>query len=101
MQQVIKSASFAIAEALEHGWRAKARPDQIALPGEWFCFLLMGGRGAGKTKAGAEWVLEQVAAGRRRIALVGPTASDVRNVMTEGVSGILPCAPAYDSPTFN
>jgi ABC-type transport system substrate-binding protein len=49
----------------------------------------MAGRGFGKTRCGAEWVRAQVKAGRRRIALVGPTAADARNVMVEGESGIL------------
>jgi phage terminase large subunit-like protein len=55
----------AIADALDHSWRLKARPGQIAPPGEWFCWLQMGGRGAGRTRSGAEWCLEQIAAGKR------------------------------------
>ncbi len=52
------------------------------------------GRGFGKTRSGAEWVRAQVERGRaRRIALVAPTAADVRDVMIEGESGILAIAP--------
>ena len=53
----------------------------------------MPGRGFGKTRCGAEWVRAEVKAGRRRIALVGPTAADARNVMVEGASVILAISP--------
>ena len=49
----------------------------------------MGGRGAGKTRAGAEWLAGEIRAGRaKRIALVGPTMNDVREVMITGESGL-------------
>ena len=90
-----------IAEALELSWRAKARVSQIAPDGDgWSMWLVMAGRGFGKTRTGAEWVIEQVAAGRRRISLVGATAADVRDVMVEGESGILACSPDWNRPTY-
>jgi phage terminase large subunit-like protein len=73
-----------IADALENSWRAKARADQIAPPGDWSFWLLLGGRGAGKTRSLSEWVLEQKAAGKRRIALLAATASDTRSVLSRG-----------------
>lgn len=85
-------------EAAGPSWRDIARPAQLAPDGEWTVWLYSGGRGAGKSRAGAEWVHEQVAAGARRIALVGPTAGDVRDVMVEGESGILNCGPIR--PTY-
>jgi phage terminase large subunit-like protein len=75
------------------GWRDIARPAQVAPAGDWTTWLYVGGRGAGKSRAGAEWVHEQVQAGARRIALVGPTAGDVRDVMVEGESGLMNCGP--------
>ena len=60
----------------------------------------MAGRGFGKTRCGAEWVRAEVKAGRRRIALVGPTAADARNVMVEGESGILAILPAPERPLY-
>ena len=57
-----------------------ARDEQIPPPGDWRTWLYLAGRGAGKTRSGAEWIHEQVGAGRRRIALVAPTAADVRDV---------------------
>lgn len=70
-------------------WRAIARPAQLPPDGSWSFWLYMAGRGTGKTRAGAEWIHEQVEAGHRRIALVAPTAADARDVMVEGETGIL------------
>src|SRR6185295_8842119 len=55
----------------------------------WTTWLILGGRGAGKTRAGAEWVRAQAADPHARIALIGETERDVREVMVEGVSGLL------------
>ena len=97
-------------------WRFWARDDQ--LPPEqgddWRVWLLLGGRGAGKTRAGAEWVRAQAlglwdpqvtassGAGpqQRRIALIGETFADVRRVMIEGASGLLSVHPESERPVF-
>ncbi len=61
----------------------------------------MAGRGFGKTKAGAEWVRHLAEAGKaQRIALLAPTAADVRNVMVEGESGILAVSPPWFRPVY-
>jgi phage terminase large subunit-like protein len=87
-------------DVLRHDWPSIARPSQLAPAGDWLCWLTLAGRGYGKTRQGAEWVLEEVRAGRsRRVALVGPTAADVRDVMVEGESGILSCARAGERPS--
>jgi phage terminase large subunit-like protein len=70
-------------------WALIARPEQLAPPGEWDTWLILAGRGFGKTRSGAEWIGEQAEAAPCRIALVGATAADVRDVMVEGESGIL------------
>ena len=70
-------------------WNFWARPDQLAPEGDWRIWLIMAGRGFGKTRCGAEWVHQQVKLGKKRIALVGETKADVRDVMVEGESGIL------------
>src|SRR5580704_12694841 len=81
------------------GWRAKARPEQLPPPGDWNGWVVCAGRGFGKTRCGAEWVQENVQAGTAsRIALVGPTAGDVRDVMVEGPAGILSIAPSWLRP---
>ncbi len=69
-------------------------------PGDWRTWLILAGRGFGKTRAGAEWVRAQVDQGRRRIALVGPTVADVRDVMIEGQSGLLNICPPWRRPVF-
>jgi len=56
--------------------------------GAWATWVFLGGRGAGKTRAGAEWAADRATAGAGRIALVGPTLHDVREVMCEGPSGL-------------
>ena len=54
----------------------------------------------GNHSSGAEWARAEVKAGRRRIALVGPTAADARNVMVEGESGILAISPDPERPLY-
>ena len=77
-------------------WPFWARPDQLAPEGPWTTWLVLGGRGAGKTRAGAEWIRGLVDEGRAgRIALVGETLGDVREVMIEGPSGL--CALVRDN----
>jgi phage terminase large subunit-like protein len=74
---------------LEADWFYRARPEQLAPPGDWRIWLFLGGRGAGKTRSGAEWIAEGVANGTmRRIGLIGATFHDARAVMIEGESGL-------------
>ncbi len=93
-------------------WEFVARRDQwpphLAASGApWRTWLILGGRGAGKTRAGAEWV-KALALGRAqfslrplgRIALVGETAADVREVMVEGVSGLLAVHSPRERPRW-
>lgn len=72
-------------------WAVIGRQDQRPPDGAWRNWLLMGGRGSGKTRAGAEWVQALASAGSRsdlRIALVAETLGDAREVMIDGLSGI-------------
>src|SRR5207253_2220962 len=83
--------------ALASAWPAVRRPPQLQPPGDWRIWLLLAGRGFGKTRAGSEWVRAQIEAGTaRRIALVAPTAADVRDVVVEGQSGILAVSPSWN-----
>ncbi|WP_455273450.1 DNA-packaging protein [Rhizobium herbae] len=73
-------------------WTRNGRREQKPPEGDWRVWLLMGGRGSGKTRAGAEWV-QALATGKTarpglRIALVAETLGDAREVMIDGVSGI-------------
>ncbi|MDP2123713.1 MAG: terminase family protein [Parvibaculum sp.] len=82
-------------------WRFWAREDQLAPQGDWTTWLMLGGRGAGKTRAGAEWVTEEVRRRRAgRIALVGETLADVREVMIDGPSGLRAVAKPGMRPRY-
>jgi phage terminase large subunit-like protein len=86
-------------EASVSDWRTLARPSQLPPPGDWSIWLLLAGRGFGKTRVISEWVLEQVQH-TGRIALVAATAADARDVLVEGESGIMACAPKWNRPEF-
>ena len=90
------------ADALLYDWRGfLARPDQIAPEGDWDIWLALAGRGWGKTRTGAEWVREEVDAGRAsRVALVAETYKDALEVMIEGDSGLLSVFPPHQRPTY-
>ena len=78
------------AALLLRDWRCWARDEQLPPQGDWRIWLFLGGRGAGKTRSGAEWIAGEVACGRmRRIGLIGATHSDARCVMIEGESGLM------------
>ena len=82
-------------------WRFSARPEQLAPMSAWRTWLLMAGRGFGKTRCGSEFVIDEVRQGRaKRVALVGRTAADCRDVMVEGQSGILACSPDDFRPEY-
>jgi len=89
---------------LQWDWSAWARPEQLAPPGEdWNVWLVMAGRGFGKTRLASEWVREQAkytTTGQRRFALVARTAADVRDVLVEGESGIINVSPPSEKPHY-
>jgi phage terminase large subunit-like protein len=82
------------------GWGAMARPAQVPPEGDWRVWLVMAGRGFGKTRAGAEWVLDVADEPGRRIALVGATEEEARAIMVEGPSGVLACAAGSARPDW-
>ncbi|MEO0995772.1 MAG: terminase family protein, partial [Pseudomonadota bacterium] len=89
-------------------WSLWANPvHQVAPSGDWNVWVIMGGRGAGKTRAGAEWVRARIEGptplargAARRVALLGETIDQVRDVMVEGESGLMACCPADRAPEF-
>ncbi|MBG1232232.1 DNA-packaging protein [Aestuariivirga litoralis] len=92
--------------ALLWEWRLWARRDQLPPAGAWRAWLLLGGRGSGKTRGGAEWVRALAMHAwdeertPRRIALVAPTFDEARLVMIEGPSGLLAIHPDGERPKF-
>ena len=84
-----------------------AQPHQLPPEGDWRTWVCLGGRGAGKTRAGAEWVRAEVEGARpldigraRRVALVAETYDQARDVMVFGDSGIMACSPPDRLPVW-
>ena len=91
----------AVAERLLRDWSVWGRADQQPPPGAWRAWLILAGRGWGKSRTGAEWVRAMATSGRaRRIALVARTAADVRDVLVEGESGLLAIHRADERPMW-
>jgi phage terminase large subunit-like protein len=91
-------------EQLMWDWKAWARPEQIPPSGDdWSIWMYLAGRGAGKTRAAAEWVRDMAKRtdqGQLRFALVARTAADVRDVIVEGESGIISVSPPSERPLY-
>lgn len=87
-------------ERLVYNWDFWARPQQKAPPGDWDVWMIMSGRGFGKTRSGAEWVKERQAQGAGHISLIADDAKDARDVMIEGESGLLSLYPKLARPRY-
>lgn len=85
--------------ALAYDWDFHSRPKQKTPSGDWQNWLIMAGRGFGKTRVGAEWVRRQVR-DYRYVNIIGATADDARDIMIEGESGILAVCPPYERPEY-
>jgi phage terminase large subunit-like protein len=103
----LKTLSPEVLALLRYQWEFWARPNQLQPPGDWTTWLILAGRGFGKTRTGAETIRDWVcgdsplSAGRcSRIALVAETAPDARDVMVEGPAGLLACHPKDFRPTY-
>jgi phage terminase large subunit-like protein len=108
-EQLLADMSPEEALVLLYDWHTWARPNQIQpvpAPGDpkWYVWMLLGGRGMGKTKTGAETIREWAEATRdgepQRFAIIGQTAADVRDVMLQGESGILSISPPWFMPVY-
>lgn len=105
--QFLDSLSEGALLALPFLFEFWAFPHQLPPDGDWTTWVVIGGRGAGKTRAGSEWVRAQVEGSRpldmgsaRRVALVGETVEQAIAVMIEGDSGILACSPPDRRPEW-
>jgi phage terminase large subunit-like protein len=97
----LSKVSDKVKAALLAAWEFIARPHQRFPLGAWVVWLILAGRGWGKTRTGAEAIKYVVENGiAKRIALVGATAADVRDVMIEGESGILSLYPDGGGPVY-
>ena len=89
------------AARLTYNWPLYARDSQLPPPGDWDTWLILAGRGFGKTRTGAEWVRAQVETRHAtRIALVARTLPEAQSIMIEGESGILNISPHWNQPTY-
>jgi phage terminase large subunit-like protein len=99
--ELIDELSPVEADAYDHDWRNWARDNQLPPAGDWRVWLLLAGRGFGKTRTGAELVKARVSShATRHIALVAPTAADARDVMIEGESGLLSISTPKNRPHY-
>jgi phage terminase large subunit-like protein len=99
--ELIATLTPAEARALLYEWAFWARPNQLPPNGQWRIWLVLAGRGFGKTRTGAEMIRARVTARTaHRLALVAPTAGDARDVMVEGESGILAISPPWERPRY-
>jgi len=95
--ELFRGLTEAQAKELHGTWSFWARDEQYEPEGDWRIWLFLGGRGAGKTRAGAEWVAEHVRSGRaKRVALIAATHGDARMVMIEGPAGLLSVSPGAE-----
>lgn len=80
-------------------WGWLARPNQLPPEGDWLTWLVLAGRGFGKTRTGSEWIRAEVTAKRAsRIALIAETQKDLEEVMVFGDSGIASVFPPHQKP---
>ncbi len=85
----------------QFSWVIKARPNQLPPPGDWLYWLILAGRGFGKTQTGSGTIQMWVKQGlHKKIALISRTISEARSIMVEGVSGILNMYHQADRPIF-
>lgn len=84
---------------LAYNWSWWARPNQRLPAGHWNHWLILAGRGFGKTRTGAETVRQWVRSSDM-VNLIGATADDIRDIMVEGESGILAICPDEERPTY-
>ncbi len=106
-EEYLNSLSPEVRAQLKYCWEFWARPNQIEPAGNWTTWLILAGRGFGKTRTGAETIRKWVCGDTplspghcSRIALVAETAPDARDVMVEGPAGLLACHPKDFRPQY-
>lgn len=97
-------------KVLAYDWKFWARKSQLTPPGDWYTWLVMAGRGFGKSRVGSEWTRWKIygdsrqpmnsSTGIGRVALIAETAADARDVIVQGDSGILATSPPDFRPRY-
>ena len=99
VRAAIQRLSAPEAEALQYDWHEWARDSQRRPAGHWVTWLILAGRGFGKTRTGAEAVRSWVRS-FPYVNLIGATSDDARDIMSEGESGILAICPRHERPRY-
>lgn len=101
LKKLRASLTDAEAAAFAYDWSRWARPKQLCPSGDWDGWLILAGRGFGKTRTAGEFVrAEAEAQTAGRIALIAETSADGRDVLVEGESGILALSPPWFRPNY-
>lgn len=99
-QQFFASLSETDAELLEHDWSFWGRPKQLAPIGDWSIWLLLAGRGFGKTASLSNWANLKANKRVTRGILAAPTAADIRDILVEGETGVLNVGHPSERPKY-
>ncbi len=85
----------------EYDWNKIARENQKIPKGDWFLWMILAGRGFGKTRTGAEAIMQLVDSGQyKNIGLIGKNLGETRGIMVEGQSGIMSTSLSVDNVIF-
>ncbi|MDR1910399.1 MAG: terminase family protein [Holosporales bacterium] len=91
-----------IATRSRYNWSVQARPSQLLPPGDWKIWLILAGRGFGKTRTGAETIRQWATSGQcHRMALIAQTITEAREVMVQGESGLLNVSPSWENVVYD
>lgn len=97
----LAEASAAVQAQARYRWDVWARPNQLEPEGDHRYWLVLAGRGFGKTRAGVEWVRDQIENGRSsRAIVIAPTSADCRDTIVDGPSGFLNVCPPWNRPLY-
>jgi phage terminase large subunit-like protein len=97
---MLSEALRRLAGQISHDWPSQARENQRLPDGDWLYWLILAGRGFGKTRTVSETVRQWIKDGFNYVNLIGATADDVRTVSIEGPAGVLACCPSSERPEY-
>lgn len=100
--EFLAAAGLLAASEPDSAWRREARPQQLPPDGDWFVWLIMAGRGWGKTRTGAEWLAQKALTTPGDYAVIARSTQDCRETCLEGQSGLLRALDlSFDSREYN
>lgn len=98
---IVKKLSPEDVKLILTDWRFTARPEQLPPPGNWRTWLILAGRGWGKTATSCQFIINEIREGRaKNVALCGRSSADCRDIIVEGPSGILASSPDDFRPIY-